>query len=42
MSPPLSKEDKKFVQEVMGTLLYYERAVDPIMLTALSSITAQQ
>ena len=36
--PPLSKEYKKFVQEVTGKSLYYERAVDTTMMTALGSI----
>ena len=35
---PSVKNIKKF-QEVRGTLLYYARAVDPIMLTSLGSIT---
>ena len=38
VSPPLSKEDKKFVQEVTGKSLYYERAVDTTMMTTLGSI----
>jgi len=37
-SPLLSKADKKFVQEVTGTFLYYARTVDLTMLTALGSI----
>ena len=41
-SPLLSKADKKFVQEVTGTFLYYARAVDLTMLTALGSIATQQ
>ena len=41
-SPPTSKEHKCFPQEVTGTLLYYARAVDPTMLTALGSIADQQ
>ena len=41
-SPTLSKEHKKSVQEVTGTLLYYARAVDPTMLTVLGSIAAHQ
>jgi hypothetical protein len=40
--PPLSKEDKKYVQEVAGTFLYYARCVDSTMLTALGSIPTQQ
>jgi hypothetical protein len=38
MSPPLSKEDKKYVQEVVGTFLYCARCIDSTMLTALGSI----
>jgi hypothetical protein len=41
-SPLLNKADKKFVQEVTGTFLYYARAVDATMLTALGSIATQQ
>lgn len=41
-SPTLGKEDKKFIQQVTGTLLYYARAVDPTILTALSAIASQQ
>ena len=41
-SPPLNPADKKFVQEVTGTFLYYARAVDLTMLTALGSIATQQ
>ncbi len=41
-SPLLSKEDKKYVQEVVGTFLYYARAVDATMLPALGSIATQQ
>jgi hypothetical protein len=41
-SPPLSKEDKKYVQEVVGTFLYYAQFVNSTMLTALGSIATQQ
>ena len=41
-SLPLSKEETKYVQAVAGTLLYYERAVDTTILTALSSIATKQ
>ena len=37
-STPLSKDEKRFVQEVVGTFLYYARAVDATMLPALGSI----
>jgi hypothetical protein len=42
VSPPLSADDTKFVQGVAGTLLYYARAVDATILTALSSIATEQ
>jgi hypothetical protein len=41
-SNPLSKEDKKVIQQVIGTLLYYGRAVDATILVALSSLTSAQ
>jgi hypothetical protein len=40
--PPLGKEETKFVQAVAGTLLYYVRAVDSTILTALSAIATKQ
>eukprot|EP00804_Cyclotella_cryptica_P015967 CCRYP_004129-RA/>CCRYP_004129-RA protein AED:0.18 eAED:0.18 QI:0/0/0/1/0/0/2/0/948 len=42
LSTPLNKQDKTFVQEVIGVFLYYARAVDCTMLTALSSLATQQ
>ena len=41
-SPLLDKNDKRFVQEVTGTFLFYARAVDATMLTALSSLASEQ
>ncbi len=41
-SPPLSKEETKHIQAVTGTLLYYARAVDSTILTALSAIAIEQ
>jgi hypothetical protein len=41
-SAPLSPDAIKRVQDIVGTLLYYGRAVDPTLLTALSSIAARQ
>ena len=41
-SPPLDKQGKKYVQEVIGTLLYYARCVDSTMLPALGSLATQQ
>ena len=41
-SPPLSKEDIKHVQRVIGSILYYARAVDLTVLMALSTIASEQ
>ncbi len=38
----LPKEDKKFIQEVIGTFLYYAQCVYNTMLAALGSIATQQ
>ena len=38
----LSPAAIKCVQDIVGTLLYYDRAVDPALLTALSAIAARQ
>ena len=38
----LDKEGKLFVQQVLGTFLYYARAVDCTMLVALSAIATDQ
>jgi hypothetical protein len=39
--PPLTGKEAKCVQEVVGTLLYYARAVDSTILPALSAIATQ-
>ncbi len=41
-SLPVSPADKKFIQEVTGTSLYYTRAVDSTILPALGKIAIQQ
>ena len=41
-SPPLNKEDTKYIQAVAGTLLYYGRAVDNTILTSLSAVATEQ
>ena len=41
-TPLLNAADNKTVQEIIGTLLYYARAVDPTLLTALSTLATQQ
>ncbi len=38
----LTTDDKKYIQQVLGTFLYYGHAVNSIMLTALSSIASAQ
>jgi Reverse transcriptase (RNA-dependent DNA polymerase) len=42
MSPALNLKETKRVQEVLGTLLYYARAVDPTLLTAIGTLASQQ
>ena len=41
-STPLTAAKKKIVQEVLGVLLYYGRAINSTMLAALGSIATQQ
>jgi len=41
-SRKLSPQEKKFIQEIIGVFLYYGRAVDSTMLTALSTIASAQ
>ena len=41
-SPALNTDEANTVQQVIGGLLYYARAVDPTMLVALNTIAAQQ
>jgi hypothetical protein len=38
----LSKENKTYIQEVIGTFLYYARCVDSSMLPALGTLATQQ
>ena len=42
VSQPATKEEKTFIQQVVGTFLYYGGAVDGTMLTALSAIASEQ
>jgi len=41
-SAPLDPAARRQVQEVIGVLLYYARAVDPTLLVALNTLAAQQ
>jgi hypothetical protein len=41
-SPPLDSTQLKRLQEVVGTFLYYARAIDSTMLVALGSLASQQ
>ena len=41
-SPPLTAAKKKLLQEVLGVFIYYGRAIDSTMLTALGIIATQQ
>jgi len=38
----VSKENKVYIQKVLGTLFYYTRAVDSTMLVAFSAIASEQ
>ena len=42
LTPPLNAADTLYLQQVVGTLLYYARAVDPTMLVALGTLAEQQ
>ena len=39
---PLTKERQRRIQQIVGTFLYYARAVDPTMLTAINKLASQQ
>ncbi len=41
-TPRLSSNQIKFIQQVVGTFLFFGRAVDPTLAAALSSIASQQ
>ena len=41
-SEPLSAEELKELQEIVGVFLFYSRAVDPTMCTALNKISLRQ
>ena len=41
-SPPLSEKDITFILQVTSSFLYYGRAINPIILHALSTIASQQ
>jgi hypothetical protein len=40
-APPVSKQKKRWIQQVVGKFLFYGRAVDPTLLCPLSAIAAQ-
>ena len=41
-SPPLTLERIRRIQDIVGTLVYYARAVDPTLSATLSSITSRK
>ena len=41
-SEPLNKRDTKYVQQVVGSFLYYARAIDNTIITALNEIALIQ
>ena len=42
MSAPLNKTDTKYIQSIVGALLYYARSLDNTLLPALNDIAMQQ
>ena len=42
VSAKLSPQEIKHLQQIVGTILFYSRAVDPTMVTALSIIATEQ
>ena len=42
MSKPLNPKQIQYTQKIIGSLLYYARAVDPTMLVAIGDIAAHQ
>ena len=40
--PPVTEDEKKYVQRVVGSFLYYARAIDLTILHALSAIASEQ
>ena len=40
--PTLPKKESKRIQQIIGSLLYYARAVDPTLLVALGTLASQQ
>ena len=41
-SPRVGPKEKKYIQEVVGSFLFYGRATDTTILTALSAIASEQ
>jgi hypothetical protein len=41
-SPSLTPQGRKQIQQVIGALLYYGRAIDGTIMTAISSLASQQ
>jgi hypothetical protein len=41
-SPAATKEEEKYIRQVIGVLLYYGRAVNSTILVGLSSLAAAQ
>lgn len=41
-SPTVDDQKKKTIQQIIGTLMFYARAVDPTLLVALSTLSTQQ
>ena len=42
ISPPATEEEKKYVQKVLGSFLFYARAIDMTILHSLSAMASEQ
>ena len=42
ISPPATEEEKKYIQKVLGSFLFYARAIDMTILHSLSAIASEQ
>ena len=42
ISPPATEKEKKYVQQVLGSFLFYARAIDMTILHSLSAIASEQ
>ena len=41
-TPPATKEERRLVQQVVGSIIYYAKGVDLTALTGLSTLASEQ